>query len=43
MKNTLERINRKSDDAEQWISNQEDRIVELTQLEDKKEKIIKKN
>lgn len=43
MKKYSEGINSRSDDAEEWINNQEDRTVELTQLEDQKEKIIKKN
>ena len=28
------------DDAEEWISNLEDRILEITEDEEKKEKII---
>ena len=43
MKNTLEGISIKSDDTEEWISIQENRIVEITQLEDQKEKRIKRN
>ena len=43
VKNALEGINSTSDDTEEWISSQENRIVEFTQLEDKKEKRIKKN
>ena len=39
MKKSQQGINRKSDDTEEWTSNQEDRIVEVTQLEDQKEKI----
>lgn len=37
MKNTLKGIINGSDDAEEWINDQEDRIVEITQLEDQKE------
>ena len=33
MKNTLEGINCRLDDIEGWISNLEDRIVEITQAE----------
>ena len=43
MKKSQQGINRKSDDTEEWTSNQEDRIVEVAQLEDQKEKRIKKN
>ena len=42
MKYTLQEINR-SDNAEEWISNQEDRLVEITKLGDQKEKRIKEN
>ena len=41
MKNTLEGINSRLDDAEEWISDLEDRIVEITQSEGQKRK--KKN
>ena len=42
MKKSWQGINSKSEDTEEWTSNQENRIVEVTQLEDQKEK-IKKN
>ena len=38
MKKSLEGIKSKSDDTKEWISNQENRIVEVTQLENQKEK-----
>ena len=38
MKNSLQEINTKLDGTEEWISNQENRIVGVTQLEDQKEK-----
>ena len=38
MKNSQQGINIKSDNTEEWISNQENRIVEVTQLGDQKEK-----
>ena len=38
MKNSQQGINIKSDNTEEWISNQENRIVEVTQLEDQKRK-----
>ena len=37
MKNTLEWINSRLDDTEEWISNQEDRVIEITQPEQQKE------
>ena len=43
MKNTLQGINSKSDDTEERISNPENRIVEVTQLEGQKEKRTKKS
>ena len=43
MKNSLQEINTKLDGTEEWISNQENRIVGVAQLEDQKEKRIKKN
>ena len=43
MKKSQQGINRKSDDTEEWTSNQEDRIVEVPQLEGQKEKRMKKN
>ena len=42
MKNSLQEINTKLDGTEEWISNQENRIVGVAQLEDQKEKRIKK-
>lgn len=36
MKNTLGRINNTLDDAEEWIRNPEDRIVEITNLNRKR-------
>jgi len=36
MKNTLERINSKLEDAEEWISDLEDRLMESTQPEEQK-------
>ena len=38
MKKSQQGINIKSDNTEEWISNQENRIVEVTQLENQKEK-----
>ena len=37
MKNTLEEINSKINEAEEWISGLEDRVVEITTAEQKKE------
>ena len=37
IKNTLERINSRLDDTEEWISKLEDRVLEITQAEQKKE------
>ena len=42
MKNALERINSKLNDTEEQISELEDRIVEITTAEQKKEKRMKK-
>ena len=42
MKKSWQGINSKSEDTEEWTSNQENRIVEVAQLEDQKEKRIKK-
>ena len=42
MKNTLDGINSGLDDREVWISELEDRVVEITQLEQKKKKEFKK-
>ena len=38
MKNTLEGINSKISEAEEWMSEPEDRIVEITAAEQNKEK-----
>lgn len=43
MKNTLERINSKLEDAEDQISDLEDSVMENTQGEQQKEKIFFKN
>ena len=40
MKITLEGINSRLYDTEKWISNQEDKTVEISPLENKKEKEI---
>ena len=37
MKNTLEGINSKLDDTKEWISELEDRVVEMTEAKQKKE------
>ena len=42
MKTSWQGINSKSEDTEEWTSNQENKIVEVAQLEDQKEKRIKK-
>ena len=42
MKKSQQGINSKSDDTEEWTSNQENRIVEVAQLEDQKEKRIER-
>ena len=43
MKNTLEGINSRITEAEEWISNLEDRMVEITAAEWNKEKRMKRN
>ena len=43
MKNTLEGINSRITEAEEWISGLEDRMVEFTAMEQNKEKIMKRN
>ena len=43
MKNTLEGINRRITEAEEWISDLEDRMVEFTAAEQNKEKRMKRN
>ena len=42
-KNTLERINSRITEAEEWISDLEDRMVEFTATEKNKEKRMKRN
>ena len=41
MKNTLEGINSRITEAEEWISEQEDTIVEITATEQNEEKRMK--
>ena len=43
IKNTLERTNSRINEAENWISEVEDRMVEIKEAERKKEKRIKRN
>ena len=43
MKNTLEGINNTVIEAERWISELEDRLVEITFTEQNKEKRVKRN
>ena len=43
MKNTLEGINNRITEAEKWISELEDRKVEITAMEQNKEKRMKRN
>ena len=43
MKTTLEGINSRITEAEEWISDLEDRIVEITAAEQNKEKRMKRN
>ena len=43
MKNTLEGINSKITEAEEWINDLEDRMVEITATEQKIEKRLKRN
>ena len=43
MKNTLEGIKSRLDDTEEWISELEERVEEITDAEQNKEKIILKN
>ena len=42
MKNTLEGINNRITEGEEWISELEDRMVEITVEEQNKEKIMKR-
>ena len=43
MKNTLEGINSRINEAEEWISELEDRLVEITAAEQNKERRMKRN
>lgn len=43
MKNVLQGIKNRLDDTEEWISDLEDGIVEITQVKEPKEKRIFKN
>ena len=43
MKNALEGINSRITEAEEWISEMEDRVVEITSTEQSKVKIIQRN
>ena len=43
MKNTVEGINRRMNEVEEWISDLEDRMVENTAVKQKKEKRVKRN
>ena len=43
MKNTLEGVNSRITEAEEWISDLEDRMVEFTAMEQNKEKRMKRN
>ena len=38
MKNTIEGINSRQQDAKEWVSDLEDRLVEIIQSEQQKEK-----
>ena len=42
IKNTLEGINSRTTEAEEWISDLEDRIVEITDTEQNKERRMKR-
>ena len=42
IKNSLERINSRITEAEEWISDLEDKIVEITTVEQNKEKRMKR-
>ena len=42
IKNSLERINSRITEAEEWISDLEDKIVEITTAEQNKEKRLKR-
>ena len=43
MRNTLEGINRRINEAEEWISELEDRMEEITDTEQNKDKRMERN
>ena len=43
MKNTQEGMNSKITEAEEWINEMEDRMLEFTAMEQNKEKIMKRS
>ena len=43
IKNSLETTNSRIQEAEEWISKREDRLVEITDAEQKREKRLKTN
>ena len=43
MKTTLEGINSRITEAEEWITDQEDRMEEFTAVEENREKTVKRN
>ena len=43
MKSTLEQINSRISEAEEWVSELEDRMVEITAMEQSKEKRMERN
>ena len=43
IKNTLEGTNSRITEAEEWINELENRMLEVTEAEENKEKIIKRN
>ena len=43
MKNTLEEINNRITEAEEWMSDLEDRMIEITTMKQDKEKRVKRN
>ena len=43
MKNTLEETKSRIIEAEEWISEQEDKMMEITEREQNKEKRMKRN
>ena len=42
IKTTLERMNSRLDDTEEWINKLKERVVEITRIEQKKRKMNKK-